>query len=143
MRELRPNQQRSLGRALHRKKYAAYMNSPEWFRRRSRWYEDELQRSEADVVACRGCGTEWTLTRGDLHHIDYGRLGDEAHADLWALCRYCHTGMHELIESSKSWRKLPRRHANELALQIWQRILGGESAESVQSNAVSSLHDYL
>lgn len=143
MRELKPNQQRSLGRDEHRARYAAYMKSPAWFHRRERWAAEELHHLETEGIACRGCGSTWSLSTGDLHHIDYARLEDEAHDDLWAMCRTCHYGLHELIESSKSWRKLPRRQANELALPVFQRSLAGLSEAEVQSQSVTGLRDYL
>lgn len=143
MRELRPEQQRSLGREQHRQRYAAYMVSPAWFARREKWYTEEKQRIGLPHVPCRGCGSIWTLKKGDLHHIDYARLGNEAHDDLWAMCKNCHKGLHQLIESSKSWRNLPRRYANQWALPVFQRQLRGETPEETQATAVASLHEYL
>lgn len=139
MRELRPEQRRSVGRELHRQRYATYMASPEWRSRRERWHSDELDLTAATAVNCRGCGRDWELTRDDLHHVDYSRLGDELHEDLWALCRSCHDRLHELIESSRSWRRLPRRLANEQALPHLQQELRNLEPGS----EVSNLRDYL
>lgn len=139
MRELRPEQRRSVGRELHRQKYATYMASTEWRSRRDRWHADELNHTAAVEVLCRGCGRVWVLTRDDLHHVDYSRLGDEQHEDLWALCRSCHDRLHELIESSRSWRRLPRRLANEQALPHLQH----ERLKLQPGSEVSRLRDYL
>ena len=119
MRELRPGQIRSRGRDEHRERYAAYMRSPAWFRRRNRWVEEESARVAPSPVFCHGgCGRQWAVSRDDLHHCSYDRLGDEQHADLWAMCRSCHDQIHALMDSAKSWRKLPLRLRNEQALAV-------------------------
>lgn len=143
MRDLRPEQRRSLGRELHRERYAAYMASAGWRARRVRWHAEELTRTAATAVHCRGCGRLWSLDRDDLHHVDYVRLGDEAHEDLWPMCRSCHNCLHALIESSKSWRLLTRRQANTLALPALRRALEGEPAETIHAAAVTNLREYL
>lgn len=115
MRKLSPFAKRSRGRALYRDRYRQYMASSTWFRRREQWYESEV--AAFGTVMCKGkCGREWTPNTGDLHHVTYDRLGNEEHHDLWPLCRECHALIHQIIESSRSWRRLPRRQANQLAL---------------------------
>lgn len=140
MRELSPWAIRSGRRDAWRAFYEGYMKSPEWFRRREAWAREECARLRSDTLWCAGgCGTEWTVRRGDLHHNTYVRLGDEAHEDLWALCRGCHDRLHELIESSRSWRRLPRELANHHALAV----VRAERTGSVSTRRVRSLRDYL
>lgn len=90
------------------------MASPAWYARRERWAEETL--AAGHELRCQGCTRAWSLDTGDLHHCDYSRLGQEAHRDLWPLCRACHTRLHTLMDSSKTWRKLPYRQRNNLAL---------------------------
>lgn len=121
MRELNPWQRRSNGREAHRQFYAKYMRSPAWFSRREQWAEEELALLPVGgTIVCVGCGRGWFVRRDDLHHYSYERLGDEAHEDLWPMCRDCHVLLHEVMRSSRSWRKLATRQANELALAVVQ-----------------------
>lgn len=119
MRELSPWARKSQGRSAHRAFYADYITSAAWYRRREKWVRDEETRIAPAQVMCRGgCGKAWRVDRDDLHHCDYGRLGNEAHEDLWAMCRTCHTQLHDLLESSRSWRRLPTRQANRQAIAV-------------------------
>ena len=74
-----------------------------------------------------------------MHHASYDRLGNEAHEDLWPLCRPCHTNLHDVLDSTKSWRKLSRLVANTHALSIVQRDRGVLPPVS----PAQSLRDYL
>lgn len=117
VRELSPWAKRSTGRQQHREMYAAYITSAQWWQRRHRWVEEQRTRMPADhSITCLGCHRLWRLGRDDLHHITYERLGAEAHEDLWPMCRQCHTDVHDVLDSTKSWRRLPRAQANRLAL---------------------------
>lgn len=143
MRELKPNAKRSKGRDAHRAKYDAYIQSPEWFRRREEWAETERVRLGTDALVCTGCKQSWTLKRGHLHHVTYERLEHEAHEDLWAVCETCHMRLHELMDSSKSWRKLPRTLANEFALSALRSEVSGETKTQRRRRAVDGLQYYL
>lgn len=103
----------SRGRAAHRRRYAQYIRSGGWFRRREQWAEQ----ADSPTYCYGGCGTVWDVNRDDMHHNTYVRLGDEAHADLWPMCRSCHDDLHTLIASSPSWRKLGFKQANHLAIR--------------------------
>ena len=126
MRELNPWQQRSAGRNQWRAYYRAYITSPAWYRRREQWVADALDEltvlvTEAGtggqaVIECVGCGAGWRPKSDDLHHASYDRLGEEAHEDLWPMCRGCHAWVHELMRSTSTWRKLPLPQASPLAL---------------------------
>lgn len=121
MRELNAWARRSQGREVWREFYAGYIKSPEWFARRVRWFEEEIELSGTASITCLGgCGRKWKLSQGDLHHCSYDRLGNEAHEDLWPLCRACHDDVHYLLDSTRSWRKLDRQLANQQALRILQ-----------------------
>lgn len=117
MRELKPGARRTKARLQRRQEYADYMQSRAWFERRARWYDQELRRRGVTELECfGGCGEVWTL-RDDLHHVSYDRLGEEAHGDLWALCKPCHHRLHDLFER-RSWRNISRTVANLRALSI-------------------------
>lgn len=136
MRELSPWARKSQGRSTHRAFYAGYITSAAWYRRREQWAKDEEARIAPAQIMCRGgCGKPWRVDRDDLHHCDYRSLGDEAHEDLWAMCRTCHTQLHDLLESSRSWRRLPKRQANRQAIAI--------VAERYWVPTTRSLADYL
>lgn len=64
--------------------YADYMLSPDWARRKRRYYQRHRKR-------CRACrATE----RIHLHHKTYKRLGREWDRDLVPLCEDCHARVH-------------------------------------------------
>lgn len=140
MRELSPWAIRSGRRDAWRAFYASYITSPKWFHRREAWAREEAAQRGSDVIVCAGgCGAEWTVRRGDLHHRSYDRLGEEAHEDLWPMCRPCHTRLHDIIDSTRSWRRLPRELANDRALAVVHAEHTGASAET----GARSLRDYL
>ncbi len=144
MRELSPWAKRSNGREAHRAFYASYMRSPAWWQRRHRWVEEEsvlLQSGQS--INCAGCGEPWRLSRDDLHHVSYDRLGAEHHDDLWPMCRHCHTALHDLLASTPSWRKLSRELANQLALGVLLDIRDGYSARPVPKGAAAALGEFL
>lgn len=71
--------------------YQQYIASPAWRARRLRF----LRR--LPIEACSACGS----TDGvDLHHMTYERLGAEDDGDLVALCRTCHTAVHQLHDAA-------------------------------------------
>lgn len=140
MRELSPWARKSQGRDEWRSFYAGYIKSPEWFRRRTRWAEDELRRIAPARVMCLGsCGKDWRVSRDDLHHSSYDRLGDEDHEDLWPLCRGCHTRLHTLLDSSRSWKRMDKWVANQQAILVIQQ----EHAPVSPMGAGAGLRSYL
>lgn len=143
MRELSPWAVRSNGREAHRQRYAGYMRSPAWYRRRYQWAEEEAGLLPAGgTIVCLGCGKPWKLKQDDLHHITYDRLGAEEHEDLWPLCRGCHTLIHDLLASTKTWRKLPRMQANHVALEYVRDEREGKLSSPLPRGS-SALRDYL
>lgn len=142
VRELGPWAVRSQRRENWRQFYARYISSAEWRERRRRWAEEEATRSPDGTVWCRGsCGKQWRAGKDDLHHCSYDRLGEESHDDLWPLCRSCHDLVHEVMDSTRSWRRLPKRVANEQALAYVINKNVGDVGP--RETGVSSLRDYL
>ncbi|MFV0435016.1 MAG: hypothetical protein ACK5LO_13680 [Leucobacter sp.] len=141
MRELKPWATRSRKREAWREFYAGYIKSPAWWRRRTQWLEEELELCGREQITCLGgCGRQWRLNRDDLHHCTYDRLGDEAHEDLWPMCRTCHDFLHQLMDSSKTWRLLPYLLANQRALSIVQDL---RDPTEQRKSRVKSLREYL
>jgi 5-methylcytosine-specific restriction endonuclease McrA len=114
VRDPRPGLAWSAHRTAVRAGYGGYMGSPEWFRRREWWLEEYRAARSGQEPVCAACGAPWTLRDGDLHHRSYARLGEEGWRDLTPLCRACHDAVHVLLESSPSWRRLPRDQATDL-----------------------------
>ena len=110
MRAARPGSRWSAGRVQRRSRYAAYIDSDDWFRRRELWHEEWLARYGAPAV-CMVCGGKWSLGRGDLHHRTYDRLGHELFEDLVPLCREHHTALHDIWDRTPAWRRMGRQHA--------------------------------
>lgn len=110
MRPPRPGSHWSARRLQRRGRYAAYIDSAEWFTRRERWYADHRHLTGSEP-ACAVCGRPWQLREDDLHHASYARLADEAHRDLIPMCREHHQALHDLWAASPAWRRLGREHA--------------------------------
>jgi hypothetical protein len=65
-------------------KYARYIRSDEWKRKRA-----------AILRACKGrCESCQKRKATQVHHLTYKRLGRELHSDLVALCHKCHSREH-------------------------------------------------
>jgi 5-methylcytosine-specific restriction endonuclease McrA len=69
--------------------YRAYMESPEWHKKR-------YMALERDQFLCQGCRTQRAT---EVHHFHYKRLGRELLFDLVSLCGACHEIAHEDEES--------------------------------------------
>ncbi|MFT4188525.1 MAG: hypothetical protein QM621_08075 [Aeromicrobium sp.] len=113
----------SVARLRRRAAYREYMASAAWWTRRRDWHAHHVTVTGSEP-RCAGCLAEWSLDDDDLHHLDYTRLGDEAHADLIAVCRACHDVVHWLYDSSRAYRRLGLRTAS---LTILQRIRAGRA----------------
>lgn len=119
MRDLHPKARRTPRRAAFRARYAAYVVSPAWQRRRRQWFE---RRIAADAAPrCVVCDRPWTLA-DDLHHATYERLGREHDTDLWPMCRVCHEALHRLLDLSRYWRRLPRPVATAALVAALRRL---------------------
>ena len=64
--------------------YEAYINSPEWRKRRAAIIEKRGRK-------CEECGDIGPV---DAHHLTYERLGKELDEDVKLLCRECHQAHH-------------------------------------------------
>jgi hypothetical protein len=120
VRDPRPGLAWSGRRIALRARYAGYMDSPAWYRRRQLWLE-WWTATHNRGPSCVICQTPWTLNRGDLHHRSYRRLGHEAHHDLTPLCHNCHLLLHALLERSPAWRRLDRAQATDLIIDLLRR----------------------
>jgi 5-methylcytosine-specific restriction endonuclease McrA len=69
---------------VSRSEYNAYMQSSQWSRRRSRYFETHRK-------VCKACGVIRSI---ELHHKTYARLGNERDQDLVPLCHRCHLSLH-------------------------------------------------
>lgn len=98
---------RTPGRVAAGRRYAAWLASPQWRRRRSAWAREERRRHGG--IVCAVCGRPWSESSGDLHHLDYSRIGGERHEDLMAMCRRCHESVHRAIDASRVWQRLIAR----------------------------------
>jgi len=60
----------------------------------------------------------------ELHHLDYGRLGNEKHDDITALCHAHHARNHLAWDATPHLRRLGRRAATIAVVQAMRRDLG-------------------
>ena len=112
---------RTPGRVAAGKRYADWLASPGWHRRRQRWASEEQRRYGR--IVCALCGARWSQSRGDLHHLSYSRMGRERHEDLMAMCRPCHELVHQAIDASRSWQRLiARGRRRQVTLAIIESI---------------------
>lgn len=65
-------------------KYAAYLTSPDWRRRRELVFK-------RDSYKCQGCLTALAEV---VHHRTYEHVGNELLYELVALCQSCHDRAH-------------------------------------------------
>lgn len=65
--------------------YNAYLQSPEWARKRDK----VLKRANG---LCEGCGEAKAI---QVHHKTYDRVGQEMLFDLVAVCTRCHEAIHQ------------------------------------------------
>ena len=66
-------------RWARRGRYADYVQSKAWARRRLWWFEEHRRRT-GEEPACAVCD----VAEVDLHHMDYARIGGEDYGDLIA-----------------------------------------------------------
>ncbi len=112
---------RTPGRVAVGRRYAEWLASPGWHRRRRRWAYEEQRRNGR--IVCALCGARWSQSHGDLHHLSYSRMGRERHEDLMAMCRPCHELVHQAIDASRAWQRLiSRGKRRQVTLAIIERI---------------------
>jgi hypothetical protein len=89
-----------------------YLRSVPWFRRRDRWFTEQLARTgELRCVVCWQVANRRDL---ELHHLDYaqtsrigsGWVAGEQHEQLCAM----HSGCHELVHRVLDTDPVLRRH---------------------------------
>lgn len=106
MRPPRPGSAWTPNRWARRGRYADYMNSPAWVARKRRWFREHWERTHEHAV-CVVCGARPV----DLHHLDYGRLGNEDYDSLVPVCQPDHDRIHAAWEATPHVRRLGRRTA--------------------------------
>ena len=119
MRPPRPVSAWTPSRWARRGWYADYMNSPTWAARKRRWFREHWERTHEPAV-CVVCGARPV----DLHHMDYGRLGNEKDDDVVPLCHVHHDRIHAAWDATPHLRRLGRRSATVIVIAAMQRQLG-------------------
>ena len=119
MRPPRPGSAWTSSRWARRGWYADYMNSPAWVARKRRWFREHWARTH-QLAACIVCGGRPV----ELHHMDYGLLGNEKHEDITALCRSHHARIHAAWDATPHLRRLGRRAATVVLVQAMRREPG-------------------
>ena len=71
----------------HKRRYLAYLKSPEWFEKRQQALAQANGR-------CQTCNASHGL---QVHHRTYSNLFDEPLEDLTVLCSQCHQKFHDLL----------------------------------------------
>ena len=123
---------RMVGQDARRTFYDYYITSDQWRARREAWAAWRAGGLFGKPIRCYGCREAWILERDDLHHCDYDRLGAEANEDLWPMCRSCHEKLHQLLHAFPSYRRMPRRQANTLALGALSANPGDDGLTSLR-----------
>lgn len=121
MRPPRPGSTWTLSRWARRGRYADYVNSNAWAKRKCRWFQEHWEQTH-QVAACVVCGARPV----DLHHVDYADVGCEDHDSLLPLCRRDHNRVHAAWETTPHVRRLGRRAAT-LAIVAGLRRRSGRS----------------
>ena len=86
-----------------RKKYRAYLLSPEWKKRRER----RLKRCNGICEYCKSAAAI------QVHHLTYKRVFKEWISDLRGICLNCHKALHP----GKRFRKFPAKRERNLGTQ--------------------------
>ena len=107
MRNPRPGSAWTPSRWARRGRYADYIHSKAWARRRRWWFREHRRRTGQEPV-CVVCGEP----NVDLHHLDYADLGAEAYGDLIPVCRVHHDRIHAAWDATPHLRSLGRRAAS-------------------------------
>jgi 5-methylcytosine-specific restriction endonuclease McrA len=88
----------------------------------TQWLRNQQHRGVDPV--CVVCGKPWTLD-DDLHHASYANLGHEPDTELVPMCRGCHEDLHQILDTSRAWRTMPRPAATTGIITIL-RSRGGQ-----------------
>jgi 5-methylcytosine-specific restriction endonuclease McrA len=131
-REPSAGRHKMVGQDVRRDFYDHYITSDRWRARREAWAAWQRERLSGEPIRCYSCREVWALERDDLHHCDYDRLGAEANEDLWPLCRPCHENLHQLLRLFPSYRRMPRRQANTLALGALSTDFGDDGLTALR-----------
>jgi len=136
VRALSKHARKSAKRDEHRTRYYAYMGSDAWRAVRAGWLEEYRVRFVGEP-ACAVCEKEWQLSRDDLHHHTYARLGAEAFEDLAPLCRSCHSSVHDTIRGSRHWSRMRDVAASIKVIQRLRLLLRNDVGHRHQRTRAS------
>jgi len=81
---------------------------------REHW--ERTHQSAVCIVCCT-----WPV---DLHHLDYGRLGNGKHDDIMPLGNVHHDRIHAAMDATPYLRRLGRRAATVILVQAMRRDPG-------------------
>ncbi len=117
-------------RRIHRRAvYQSYLASRAWRDRRRAWYAAWLTKAGIPPT-CLVCDHQWSPKTGHLHHLTYVRIGNEDDTDLVPLCSRDHRRLHDVLESSLSWRRLGRAQASIGIITMLQRRHSSQRASN-------------
>ena len=119
MRPPRPGSAWTPSRWARRGRYADYINSKAWAKRRRRWFQEHWERTHEPAV-CVVCGARPV----DLHHLDYGNLGNEDYEQIIAVCGSHHDRIHAAWAATPHIRRLGRRTASLVIIAEMRKRLG-------------------
>lgn len=112
---------KSRRRRSGRRYVTGYLTSTVWYRRRDKWFSDELAR--VGHIACAVCMKQSPKRELELHHLDYtgviektegGWIAGERHIDMVAVHPRCHEWVHKALdEDAAAGAAMTRRAANE------------------------------
>lgn len=115
-------------RRIHRRAvYQSYLASRAWRDRRRAWYAAWLTKAGTPPT-CLVSDHQWSPKTGHLHHLTYVRIGNEDDTDLVPLCARDHRRLHDVLESSPSWRRLGRAQASVGIIAMLRRRRSSQQA---------------
>ena len=122
-------------RRIHRRAvYRSYLASRAWRDRRRAWYAAWLTKAGTPPT-CLACDHQWSPKTGHLHHLTSVRIGTEDDTDLVPLCSQDHRRLHDVLESSPSWRRLGRAQASIGIIAMLRRRHSSQRARDARRAA--------
>lgn len=104
-----------------------YLRSVPWFRRRDRWFAEELARH--GHVRCAVCDRTGNKREFELHHLDYSHVtkddlgrwrAEEHHDDLVAAHPRCHEWIHQILD--RDWAASAARNRRIANQRVIERL---------------------
>ena len=120
VREPRPGLRWSGQRIALRARYADYMDSPAWYRRRELWLEAWTAAHDQEPT-CAVCEAPWTLRPRGPAPPQLPPPRPRSPPRPHPLCNHCHLLLHAFLERSPAWRRLDRAQATDLIVALLRR----------------------